>query len=208
MTSSLFRILVVEDDPVIAEDIAMTLEELGYLVAGKAHNAEKALQLLEAALPDLVLLDIDLGGGQNGIHLAGIINREYRVPFIYLTSFSDILTLQKVKVTLPAGFVLKPFDENRLRAAIEIARHNYYAVIRSHLGHLEDINRTLPEALTPRELDLLHLLCKGKANQELASELYVSINTVKTHLKNLYLKLGVESRAEAMVVVQDFLQKI
>ena len=208
MTRSLFRILVVEDDPVIAEDIAMTLEDLGYLVAGKAHNAEKALQLLEAALPDLVLLDIDLGGGQNGIHLAGIINREYRVPFIYLTSFSDILTLQKVKVTLPAGFVLKPFDENRLRAAIEIARHNYYAVIRSHLGHLEDINRTLPEALTPRELDLLHLLCKGKANQELASELYVSINTVKTHLKNLYLKLGVESRAEAMVVVQDFLQKI
>ena len=207
MTLPLFRILVVEDDPIIAEDIALTLEDLGYRIAGKAPDAEQALRLMEDTLPDLVLLDIDLGGGQNGVQLGGVINREYRIPFIYLTSFSDIATLQKVKATLPAGFVLKPFDENRLRAAIEIARHTYYAVIRSHLGHLEDINRSLPEALTSRELDLLRLLCQGKANQDLAGELYVSINTIKTHLKNLYLKLGVESRAEAIVKIQHFLQK-
>ncbi|MBK6623226.1 MAG: DNA-binding response regulator [Saprospirales bacterium] len=207
MTQSLFRILIVEDDPIIAEDIAMTLEDLGFYVVGKAHHAARALELLDELLPDLVLLDIDLGGGQNGIQLGGTINREYRIPFIYLTALSDILTLQRVKATLPAGFVLKPFDENRLRAAIEIARHSYYAVIRSHFGHLEDINRSLPEALTSRELDLLQLLCRGKANQELADELFVSINTVKTHLKNLFLKLGVESRAEAIIKVQHFLQK-
>lgn len=207
MTTPLFSILVVEDDPIIAEDIVLTLQDLGYRVTAKASNAEQALALLEERLPDLVILDIDLGGGRNGIYLGGVINREYRIPFIYLTALSDITTLHEVKKTLPAGFVLKPFDENRLRAAIEIARHTYYSAIRSHLGHLEDINRKLPEALTQRELELLRLLCSGKTNQELADELFISINTIKTHLKNLFLKMNVESRAGAIIKVQQFLQK-
>ena len=75
MTLPLFRIRVVEDDPIIAEDIALTLEDLGYRIAGKAPDAEQALRLLEDTLPDLVLLDIDLGGGQNGVQLGGVINR-------------------------------------------------------------------------------------------------------------------------------------
>lgn len=65
----------------------------------------------------------------------------------------------------------------------------------------------LPEALTQRELELLRLLCSGKTNQELADELFISINTIKTHLKNLFLKMNVESRAEAIIKVQQFLQK-
>lgn len=201
MNRSHLRILVVEDDPVIAEDLVLTLQSLGYATAGKVKSAAEALHFLENYLPDLVLLDIHLGDGRDGIFVANHINREYRIPFLFLTSFSDPSTLQEVKQTLPAGFVLKPFDENRLRVAIELAFHQYYAVIRTQWAHLEDISRKLPEPLTPRELELLQLLCEGKSNQELADALFVSINTVKTHLKNLYLKLGVESRAEAMARV-------
>ncbi|HMQ91223.1 MAG TPA: response regulator transcription factor [Flavilitoribacter sp.] len=199
-------ILVVEDDPVIAEDIMTCLFDLGYRRILRARSAEMALELLESNLPDLVLLDIHLGGGASGTDLGRHINAEFRIPFVYLTSFSDSSTLQSVKETLPAGFVLKPFNEDRLRAAIDIALHTYYAVIREHWERPEDLNAHLPEPLTNRELDTLRLLCGGKSNQELADALFVSVNTIKTHLKNLYLKLAVNNRAEAIVLVQRFLK--
>ncbi|NRB51156.1 MAG: response regulator transcription factor [Saprospiraceae bacterium] len=199
-----YRCLVVEDDPLIADDLSLCIEDLGYTMIGPANDYQTAISLLEQDLPDLVLLDIDLGGGPTGIDLAGLINREYKLPFIFLTSFSDQMTLQEVKAQYPAGFVLKPFDENRLRAAIHIAMHNYYAVIRFHLAGLQEINNGLVEPLTRRETELLELLCSGKSNQQLADALFVSINTVKTHLKNLYLKLDVSNRAEAIVKLQQW----
>lgn len=196
--------MVVEDDPLIADDLSLCIADLGYTMIGPANDYEAALSLLEQDLPDLALLDIDLGGGPTGIDLATLINREYKIPFIFLTSFSDQMTLQEVTAQYPAGFVLKPFDENRLRAAIQIAMHNYYAVIRFHLEGLQQINEGLIDPLTRRETELLELLCSGKSNQQLADALFVSINTVKTHLKNLYLKLDVSNRAEAIVKIQQW----
>ncbi len=199
-----YRCLVVEDNPLIADDLSLCIEDLGYTMIGPANEYQVAISLLEQDLPDLVLLDIDLGGGPTGIDLAGLINREYKIPFIFLTSFSDQMTLQEVTAQYPAGFVLKPFDENRLRAAIQIAMHNYYAVIRFHLQGLQEISKGLVDPLTRRETELLELLCSGKSNQQLADSLFVSINTVKTHLKNLYLKLDVSNRAEAIVKLQQW----
>lgn len=198
--------MVVEDDPLIADDLSLCIQDLGYSMIGPANDYQAALTLLEGDLPDLVLLDIDLGGGPTGIELARVINREYKIPFIFLTAFSDHLTLEEVKAQYPAGFVLKPFDENRLRAAIQIAFHNYYSVIRLHLAGLEEVNKKLVDPLTRRETELLELLCSGKSNQELANALFVSINTVKTHLKNLYLKLEVSNRAEAIVKLQQWIR--
>ncbi|MEZ4825333.1 MAG: LuxR C-terminal-related transcriptional regulator [Bacteroidia bacterium] len=84
-----------------------------------------------------------------------------------------------MKETLPAGFVLKPFHEQRLKAAVEIAHHTYYAVIRPHWQKIEDINEHVAEPLTSRELELLALLCEGQSNRELATRLHVSVNTIK-----------------------------
>ena len=196
-------ILVVEDDPLVRADLVDCLWQLGYGLAGEAGNYEMAVQALEEQPPDLVLLDIHLGEGEDGVEVARLINQEYLIPFIYLTAYSDPSTLKKVSDSLPAGFVLKPFQENRLKAAIEIARSTYYAVIQPHWRKQEDINQHLPEPLTRRELDLLKLICKGMTYRAMADKLSLSVNTIKTHLKNLYLKLQVSNRAEAIVKVQE-----
>lgn len=199
------NILIVEDDPVIAEDIANCIEELGYAISGVAYSTHSAKQILQSQTVDLVLLDIHLGKEDSGFKLAHLLNKEYLIPFIYLTAYSDDLILREVNETLPAGFVLKPFDEQRLKAAIKIATHTYYKVIHAYLHQLVEINKSLIEPLTKRELELLELLCRGLTNQEIASQIYVSVNTVKTHLKNLYLKLGVRNRAEAGAKVQGWI---
>jgi len=203
--SDRLHILVVEDDALVRADLCASLTELGYLVLGEAGCIDDARQALRDLAPDLVLLDIHLGQGQEGIELAHLINREAMIPFIYLTAHHDVATLRALRETLPAGFVLKPYDDNRLRAAIEIARHTYYAVLHPHWRQVEHLAQPLdlPEPLTPREQDLLQLLCRGYPNRRMAEELFVSVNTVKTHLKNLYLKLEVSNRAEAILRVKD-----
>ncbi|MFK7951946.1 MAG: LytR/AlgR family response regulator transcription factor [Ekhidna sp.] len=115
------KIFIVEDDSLIAEDIKMMLEDLGYKVVGKAFNAESALTRIKTSCPDLILLDIELAGEMSGIDLAEIINLKHQIPFIYLTSYYDDATLEKVKSTSPAGYILKPFDENDLKVSIELA---------------------------------------------------------------------------------------
>lgn len=198
------RILIVEDDPLVRADLADCLQEAGYQVVGEAGTQHQALTVLSATEPDLVLLDIHLESGQEGIEIAREMNARYLIPFIYLTALIDDKTLTDVSDTLPAGFVVKPFDEGRLKAAIEIARRTYYAVLEPHWRRQEDIFSDLPEPLTRRETELLGLLCQGKTYRHMAEELFVSINTVKTHLKNLYLKLQVRNRAEAIVKVKGW----
>ena len=115
------KIFIVEDDALIAEDVKMMLEDLGYHVVGKAFNAESAMTKIKTSNPDIVLLDIELAGEMSGIDLAEIINLKYQIPFIYLTSFYDNATLEKAKATVPSGYILKPFDENDLKVGIELA---------------------------------------------------------------------------------------
>ena len=207
MRNKALRGLIVEDDPLIADEIQFCLKDLGYETMGPVFSVGEALSVLEAFLPDFVMLDIHLGEGQRtGIELAKIINLDYYIPFIFLTAYADDMTLREVKETLPAGFVVKPFNEKRLKAAIHVALHNYYSVLKLHLETLKKIDQSLIEPLTPREQELLQLLCSGKSNQGLADHLFVSINTIKTHLKNLYLKLGVNNRAEVMLMMRNLIQ--
>lgn len=200
--ASHFHILIVEDNLVVGIDIRDTLKELGFQQISLARKIDQARQILDSNLPDLVLLDIHLDDQTSGIDLAHLINQEYKIPFVYLTAFSDDLTLQEAKETLPAGYVMKPFHLSQLKAAIEIAQHNYYAVIRPNWTQVEDINQHLIEPLTLREMELLELICQGVANRELATQLSLSINTIKTHLRNLYGKLGVSNRAEVILKVK------
>ncbi|MBV6403366.1 MAG: response regulator [Flavobacteriales bacterium] len=119
------RILIVEDEPLIAEDLRGHLEELGYEVVGACDNALDAMAELAAGRPDLLLLDINLGDGADGVQLAERINAKHKLPFIFVTSHADKGTLERVKAVRPAGFIIKPFDENDLRTQIEIALARY-----------------------------------------------------------------------------------
>jgi len=118
------RILIVEDELIIAYDIKMILEELGYEVTGIADNAFDAIENMENDLPDLVLLDINLGSETDGVMLAQDINEKFHIPFVYLTSNADPLTINRVKRTHPAGFIVKPFQKTDLQSNIEIALFN------------------------------------------------------------------------------------
>ena len=197
-----FHILIVEDNAVVAETIRHALEELGLIWISVAYDAENAKAILQDEMPDLALLDIDLKGEETGVDLARLINAEYRIPFIFLTAFSDDTTLKAIKETLPAGYVTKPFHKQQLKAAVELAQHTYYAVIRQHWTTSADVNEHLIEPLTSREMELLELICQGIANRDMADRLSVSINTIKSHLKNLYAKMAVSNRAELILKVQ------
>jgi len=114
-------ILIVEDDPVISQLIAWRLKKLGYGVVGTAQTAEEAISRIRSGAPDLVLLDIVLEGGVDGTALGSQIRKEYHIPFIYLTAHSDDETLSRAIETGPSGFLLKPFKDEELKVAIEVA---------------------------------------------------------------------------------------
>lgn len=117
------KILVVEDEPLIADDIQAGLEEIGYHVVAVVDNANDAIAAIKKQKPDVALLDIKIEGSIDGAILADIIKKEYDIPFIFLTSNADPYTIDRVKKLQPAGFIVKPFDERDLRSAIEIALH-------------------------------------------------------------------------------------
>jgi len=119
------NIYIVEDEPLIAEDIAANVEDLGYHVSGIADNALDAIADLAATPPDIVLLDINLEGDIDGVALAWRISEKLKIPFIFITSHADKATIERVKATNPAGFIVKPFDERDLRSNIEIALFRY-----------------------------------------------------------------------------------
>ncbi len=119
------KILIVEDELVIAEDLKDILEELGYVVCGIAISAREALILIEEQSPDLALLDIQIKGGKDGIELAAEINEQYHLPFIMLTSYSDMQTLNRAKEVYPYGYLVKPFNEKDILVCIEVAMANF-----------------------------------------------------------------------------------
>lgn len=117
------KILVVEDENVVALEIKKRLKRLGYLVPSVASSGREAINKTEGFLPDLVLMDIRLKGDMDGIETAKEINKRFNIPVIYLTAHSDDETLKRAKQTDPYGYILKPFEEDDLRTTIELALH-------------------------------------------------------------------------------------
>lgn len=118
-------ILIVEDEQIIAMDIAESLTSLGYAISGPCTTGEEALKKVETDHPNLVLLDIMLQGHKDGIATAHRIRDDFETPVIFLTSYSDEATLEQAKVAQPYGYVLKPFKGRELRTTIEIALYKH-----------------------------------------------------------------------------------
>lgn len=115
------KILIVEDESVVALDIKLQLEDVGYQVLGPVSSGEAALALASTCTPDLALMDIRLAGAMDGIEAAGMLVREHDVPVIFLTSHSDADTVHRAAETAPYGYLTKPFQIKELRAGIEVA---------------------------------------------------------------------------------------
>jgi PAS domain S-box-containing protein len=117
------RILIVEDEALIAEEIRERLAEAGYPVLAVADTGAAAIELVERTRPNLVLMDIRLKGGMDGIEAAQTINDRFGVPVVYLTAYSDQATLQRAKMRAAFGYVLKPFQVESLLIAIDLGLH-------------------------------------------------------------------------------------
>lgn len=133
------RILVVEDEQIVADDIRETLEFLGYEVAAVVTTGEDSIAHLEGGKPDLVLMDIRLAGVLDGVEASEEIQSRFQVPVVYLTANADRTTLDRAKATQPFGYILKPFDDKTLTTTIEIALSRYQAesTIRQALSEAE-----------------------------------------------------------------------
>ncbi|KAF5060101.1 putative transcriptional regulatory protein pdtaR [anaerobic digester metagenome] len=114
-------ILVVEDDDIIARVLDWRLNNLGYTVCGRASTGAEAMEMVVQNRPDLVLMDINIQGEIDGIETASMIKKGFSIPVVYVTSHSDGPTLERAKATKPNGFIIKPFGDDDLRVAIDLA---------------------------------------------------------------------------------------
>ena len=119
------RVFIVEDEVLVARDIKSRLEKLGYQVIGTAARGDDAVSRVLSERPDLILMDINLKGDMDGIEAADRIRAEADLPIIFCTAYSNDETLARAKVTVPYGYVLKPFDNRELEITIEIALHKH-----------------------------------------------------------------------------------
>ena len=115
------KILVVEDDTIIALTIQGRLKEFGYEVVGRASTGEDAIKKVKEFQPDLVLMDIHIKGPIDGIQTAETVYGFYNIPVVYLTAYSDEKTLERAQKTSPFGYVVKPFSDDTLRTTIKMA---------------------------------------------------------------------------------------
>ena len=115
------KIVIAEDEAIIAENLRMLLEEFGYEVCGVAATGIEVLVLVERESPALVLMDINLRGEFDGIHTSLLIKNQFEVPTVYITGEMDTYTCDRAKLTDPLGFVTKPFTANDIKVAISLA---------------------------------------------------------------------------------------
>jgi DNA-binding NarL/FixJ family response regulator len=206
---SKLKILIVEDEPVIAENVAVYLDNNDFEVSGIAYDSEEAFEQLKTNTPDAVILDINLDSEKDGIDIAAIINKTYQVPFLFLTSYSDKDTLNRAKLVKPAGYIVKPFNEKTLLASLEIAISNHAAEQNHQLPvlNIEKINGRLLSPLTEREFEIAQKVYDGITNSQMAETMFIALNTVKTHVKNIFIKLDVNTRLGAINCLRGLMMK-
>ena len=149
-------ILVVEDEGIVARDIQNCVVNLGHEAVGWACTGEEALEIAEKSRPDLVLMDIRLGGAMDGIAAAEEIRSRFEIPVVFLTAYADDETLERAKIAGPFGYVLKPFEESDLRLAIEmgVCRHEFDRSLKKsneelaeEKGFLDALFNTIPSSV-------------------------------------------------------------
>lgn len=124
-TTSSARILVVEDESIVATDLERSLRQLGYDVLTTAASCEEAMLVASQQQPDLVLMDIRIRGDRDGIETATLLRQQYQVPVVYMTAYADNHTLERAKWTEPLGYLLKPFRPRDLRSTVEMALYKH-----------------------------------------------------------------------------------
>ena len=135
------KVLIVDDEVLIAEQLNLILQELNYEVSGIAYNQSSAIEKLQATPPDIAILDIKINGENQGFEIAKFIRENMNIPFVFLTSFADKSTVNEASELTPDAYLLKPFDETDIFSTLKIVlnRHNkinsYFTIKSGHKTH-------------------------------------------------------------------------
>jgi len=195
------RILVVEDHKLVSRGLEVMLSMVeGFESAGVAHSGEDAIELVKRGDVDVVLMDVSLGEGLDGVEATRRIKEASPdTKILMLTMFTDPATVTDAVKAGADGYLSKGASEAALTEAINQILEGRAVldprVTQGVFGRLTDKD---PAALTDRELDVLRQISQGQSTREAAAHLYLSEETIKTHLKNIFRKLGVHDRAEAV----------
>ncbi|MGD2158452.1 MAG: response regulator transcription factor [Anaerolineales bacterium] len=194
------RILIVDDHSVVRQGLRMFLGlDPAFEIVGEAANGQEAVELVEEQQPDVVLMDL-LMPVMNGIEATKIIRNEHpHTEVIALTSVLEDASVVNAVRAGAIGYLLKDTQADELIIAIKAAAAGQVQLSPKAAERLMREIRAPdnPEKLTSRETEVLRLLAEGKANKEIAVELHISETTVKTHVSNILMRLGVNSRTQA-----------
>jgi DNA-binding NarL/FixJ family response regulator len=186
------KILIADDHPVFLESLSLLVGKIeGYEVAGKMANGKEVLAFLEHSTADIILTDIQMPG-MGGLELIAELRRCYpAVKVVMLTMLEDTETIKAALKAGAAGYVFKS-------ASLDVFQKALNTVAAGSKYYSEEVMQRLvekesPNGLTEREMEIVKLIAKGLTSVEIAGELFISVNTVETHRKNIFSKTGVKN---------------
>ncbi len=205
----MIRLLIIDDHEMVREGLkAMLVTEPDFAIVGDAANAEQALEMIERLHPDVVLLDIRLPG-VSGIDLCRMVTTQYpQTAVIILTTFTDENLVGQCIQAGARGFIVKDIERFDLKRSIRaIARGEAVIDSKAAVAVLAQLRRApqtsqevSPDPLSTQQIVILRLIAQGLSSREIATQLYLSENTVKGYVQEILHRLGVKNRTEAVMV--------
>jgi len=205
----MIRLMIIDDHEMVREGLkAILVNEPDFSIVGDAANAEWALKLIKRLRPDIVLLDVRLPG-VSGIEVCRIVTEQYpEIAVIILTTFTDEQLIAQCIQAGAKGFILKDVERFDLKRAIRAVARGEAAIdtktAATVLAQLRRVPLTkkelLTESLSSQQIVILRLVAQGLSSREIATQLYLSENTVKGYVQEILHRLGVKNRTEAVMV--------
>ncbi len=205
----MIRLLIIDDHEMVREGLkAILTAEPDFEIVGDAANAEQAFELIEHSRPDVILLDIRLPG-VSGIEVCRTVTERYpETAVIILTTFTDETLIAQCIQAGARGFIVKDIERFDLKRAIRAVARGEAAIdpkaavaVLAQLRRVPQVsNGPAPEPLSPQQIVILRLIAQGLSSREIATQLYLSENTVKGYVQEILHRLGVKNRTEAVMV--------
>lgn len=205
----MIRLLIIDDHEMVREGLkAMLTAEPDFELVGDAANAEQAYELIERLHPDVILLDVRLPG-TSGIDVCRTVTERYpEIAVIFLTTFSDETLIAQCIQAGARGFIVKDIERFDLKRSIRVVARGDAAIdpkaavaVLAQLRRAPQIKQeSSPDPLSPQQIVILRLVAQGLSSREIATQLYLSENTVKGYVQEILHRLGVKNRTEAVMV--------